>query len=351
MALSDLDPPSPVAERHARLRALACGLGLLPVAVVLRDLDPPGLVWALAVANGLLWPWVARRLAAASPDPVAMERRSLAIDAAMVGVWIALLRFSLVPSAVLLAVLLLALWAFGGPRFAASRFAATAVAALLFAALDGFVASPATPMPAVLATLPLLFAAPAAVAHAAWRLAGRVQHQSQVLSASSRLDPLTGLGNALALHEAADHEFRRFRRGGYRATLLVLDIDRLGRLNDAHGRAAGDEVLRSVAALLDRTLRDTDTCARLEGGTFAVVLTDAHGTGVGDLAERLRHAIGQLPRPHATPVTVSLGYAQIDARMADRNEWLAAARQALGRAKAAGRNRAASAPTFGIDGA
>ncbi len=351
MALFALDPPSPVAERHARLRAMACGLGLLPVAVVLRDLDPPALVWVLAVANGLLWPWVARRLAVASADPVAMERRSLAIDAAMVGVWIALLRFSLVPSAALLAVLLLVLWAFGGPRFAATRLAGTAAAAGLFAALDGFLVAVDTPMPATLATLPLLFVAPAAIAHATWRLAARVQHQAHVLAASSRLDPLTGLGNALALHEAADHEFRRFRRGGYRATLLVLDVDRLGRFNEAHGRAAGDEALRAIAALLDRTLRDTDTCARLDGGTFAIVLTDAHGSGVGDLAERLRHAIAQLPTPWATPLTVSLGHAQIDAGMADRTEWLAAARQALGRAKAAGRNRAASAPTFGVDGA
>ncbi|MFN3414153.1 MAG: MqnA/MqnD/SBP family protein [Thermoanaerobaculum sp.] len=109
------------------------------------------------------------------------------------------------------------------------------------------------------------------------------------------------------------------------------------------------EVSRRVAAVLAKTLRDTDTCGRLEGGCFGVVLTDASGGGVGELAERLRHAIataaaGGGAGPHPT---VSIGYAQVEAAMASSGQWIAAAQAALQGARALGRNRSLAAPALG----
>ena len=333
----------------ARMRATGLALGLLPVLVVLHELRAPLVMWLLAFANGLLWPWVARRLAQRHPNPLVAERRGLIIDSAMGGVWVALMQFNLVPSVVLGSMLLMDKFAFGGKRLAMQSLLAFALAAIVIAALNGFAFSPASSTTATLAVLPLLVVYPSAIAYSAYVLSQRVRRQSARLEQLSRTDPLTGLANRRALLEATEHEFRRFRRSGHRATFMMIDVDRFKQLNDARGHAAGDEALRSIAAVLKATLRDTDTCGRLGGDEFGVVLTDASGGGVGELAERLRHAVDRLAvaggeGPHPT---ISIGYAQVHAGMASSAQWMAAADAALFAAKGAGRNRSMSAPSLG----
>lgn len=333
----------------AGMRALGLALGLLPVLVVLFELGAPTIMWLLALANGLLWPWAARRLALGHADPVAMERRNLFIDSVMGGVWVALMQFNLVPSVALASMVLMDKFAFGGTRLALRCLAAFLASAAILSALNGFAFSPTSSTAATLACLPLLLAYPSVIALAAYRLSLHARRQSERLEQLSRTDPLTGLGNRRALMEAAEHEFRRFRRSGHRASFMMIDIDRFKQLNDLHGHAAGDDALKSVAAVLKATLRDTDTCGRLGGDEFGVVLTDTSGVGVGDFAERLRHAVATHPPGDADGIhpTISIGYAQVNAGMTTSAQWIAEADAALYAAKNAGRNRAMSAPAFG----
>ena len=333
----------------ARMRATGLALGLVPVLVVLHELQAPLVMWLLAFANGIVWPWVARRLARRHAKPLVAERRCLIVDSAMGGVWVALMQFNLVPSVVLGSMLLMDKFAFGGTKLAMKSLVAFFAAMLLIGALNGFAFLPASSTTASLATLPLLIVYPSAIAYAAFKLSQRVHRQSVALQQLSRTDPLTGLANRRALLEAAEHEYRRFRRSGHRGTFMMIDVDRFKQLNDARGHAAGDEALRAIAGILKSTLRDTDTCGRLGGDEFGVVLADASGPGVGELAERLRDAVdrqlsgaGEGPHP-----TISLGYAQIHAGLGSSAQWIAAADAALYAAKGAGRNRSMSAPSLG----
>src|SRR5439155_2477097 len=79
------------------------------------------------------------------------------------------------------------------------------------------------------------------------------------------LDPLTGLFNRRHLVAQAPRLWRQARREGTRVAALVLDLDHFKRLNDAHGHAAGDAVLRSVARSLAASVRPTDVLARTGG--------------------------------------------------------------------------------------
>ncbi len=338
-----------IVQNAARMRVLGLWLALLPVAVVLRELEAPLIMWALAAANVLVWPWVSRRLALNHAQPVTMERNNLLIDALMAGLWVALIQFNAVPSAMLASIVLMDKFAFGGPRLALRCGLAFFAAAAGVGALNAFAFAPASSPLVIAATLPVLLVYPSAIALSTWRLSQRVGGQREALASLSRTDPLTGVANPRALQEATEHEFRRFRRSGHRASFMVIDVDRFRLLNDVHGREAGDAALRTIAEVLKQTLRDTDTCGRLGGDRFGVVLTDASGSGVGELAERLRHAVaGRLPgNPTGAHPTVSIGYAQIDAGMRTSAQWMAAAVAALQAAKSAGRNRSMSAPAFG----
>jgi diguanylate cyclase len=288
-------------------------------------------------------------MALAHPRPLAMERRNLHVDALMAGLWVALMQFNAVPSMMLASIILMDKFAFGGPRLALRCGVIFLASAVGVAALDGFAFAPESSWSAIAAAAPALVVYPSAIAYSAWRLSQQLGGHRKALASLVRVDPLTGVANPRALQEATEHEFRRFRRSGHRASFMVVDVDRFRLLNEVHGRAAGDAALQAIAAVLRKTLRDTDTCGRLGGDRFGVVLTDASGSGVGELAERLRHALSGrlLDDARGAHPTVSIGYAQIDAGMLTSTQWIAAAESALRAAKAAGRNRSMSAPAFG----
>ena len=101
----------------------------------------------------------------------------------------------------------------------------------------------------------------------------------------SRTDALTGLPNTRAFHEAATAEIHRMRRTGGALTAAYLDIDDFKAVNDAHGHAAGDELLVLASRTMAGALRGTDLVARLGGDEFALLLP---GAGLADAVARLR---------------------------------------------------------------
>jgi diguanylate cyclase (GGDEF)-like protein/PAS domain S-box-containing protein len=161
----------------------------------------------------------------------------------------------------------------------------------------------------------------------------------------SRTDSLTGLANRRAFDEAMKTEFLRFARFGAPAALLMIDIDRFKRVNDAYGHEAGDRALVAVARTLKEVARATDLAARFGGEEFVVLLAGTTATGATYIAQRIRRAIGQIEfaqPPMPIRLTVSIGVTTFNATDRDASEVVCRADHAMYRAKALGRNRVAS---------
>lgn len=156
----------------------------------------------------------------------------------------------------------------------------------------------------------------------------------------SHLDALTGLPNRRYFDELLAIMGPR-RRETDSLAVLMADVDHFKRLNDRHGHAAGDEVLREVAGAIARTLRAEDTPVRYGGEEFAVILRRASAPQAADVAERIRQAVADLG-PSSTgvdaPVTVSVGVA-VAGEEDEMSTVIERADQALYRAKRRGRDR------------
>ncbi len=330
-------------ERIFRLRALGLGLGFFVVAGVLRENGAPPWIWTLLVLHGFLWPHLARQFALASADPERTEISNLLIDSAMGGVWIALMRFNLVPSALLLVMLAIDKISVGGWLLLLRAFAAQVLACAVTAAATGFAVEPATSTREVLFSLPFLVGYPLAISTAMFMLARRASRHNRMLARQTRVDASTGLLNRPSWEAAVDSELRRFKRGGAAAALLMIDIDHFKTINDRFGHLAGDEVIRTTAAVIQACIREIDVPGRYGGDEFGVLLahTGMHAAIVA--AERIRQRVGETEFERAPGVrcTLSIGIAAAARSMEDVHAWISQADAALYRAKTLGRNQTA----------
>jgi diguanylate cyclase (GGDEF)-like protein len=150
-------------------------------------------------------------------------------------------------------------------------------------------------------------------------------------------DPLTDLPNRrhaqIVLERAAAAAER-----GFPLSVVFFDLDHFKRFNDEHGHRAGDEVLKSFAAVLRKVTRKTDVGARFGGEEFLSVLWGADATGAGFFLSRVLHELKQNPSPWG-PVSVSAGVATYADGWGSPDLLLAAADRALYSAKRAGRSR------------
>lgn len=159
-------------------------------------------------------------------------------------------------------------------------------------------------------------------------------------------DELTGLYNRRAMVELIQLECRRRRRGQGTLLFAMIDVDHFKRVNDHHGHAMGDHVLRVFADALRANVRETDVLARWGGDEFLLLLSDIEPRSAQTLLERTREAIAALPVPNAPPglrLSMSAGLA-LHLPQSSPQETLERADQALYAAKDQGRNRVALAP-------
>jgi diguanylate cyclase (GGDEF)-like protein len=117
------------------------------------------------------------------------------------------------------------------------------------------------------------------------------------------IDELTGLFNRRGWNGLVAAEDDRCRRHGEPAAVVVIDVDGLKAVNDAHGHAAGDDLLRRCAAAIDSATRDHDVAARFGGDEFAVLLVEANEAGAARFAERLQQVL------ESAGVGASIGFA------------------------------------------
>ncbi|WP_229412130.1 MULTISPECIES: sensor domain-containing diguanylate cyclase [unclassified Massilia] len=155
-------------------------------------------------------------------------------------------------------------------------------------------------------------------------------------------DHLTGVANRRAFFEAAELELDRNRRAPRPTALVLLDADHFKRINDRHGHAGGDAVLRHLGQLLAATFRQVDVVARVGGEEFAVLLPSTGLDAAVAVAERLRGLVAGRPVAYDgahIACTVSAGVAVCDGEAPGLDGLMKRADQALYAAKAAGRDR------------
>lgn len=167
-------------------------------------------------------------------------------------------------------------------------------------------------------------------------------------------DDLTGCHNRKHTLEVLQAEVARARRSTASLSVVMFDVDNFKAINDQHGHAGGDAVLRAIGARLRESLRKSDVRCRYGGDEFLIVLPDTTHEGAAHVGEWLRDQLEQLNVGAAgqpVPVTVSVGVATTQNHLESVEGLIDRADRALYQAKAAGRNcvRIASSSRAGVN--
>ena len=104
----------------------------------------------------------------------------------------------------------------------------------------------------------------------------------------ARTDFLTGMNNRRSFYDLCETPFKLARRHGQDLAVILFDIDQFKTINDAHGHAIGDDVLKNLSRIVADTCRDSDIAGRVGGEEFAILLPQTHAGSAHELAERLR---------------------------------------------------------------
>lgn len=174
-------------------------------------------------------------------------------------------------------------------------------------------------------------------------LVRRLLESNQSLLERATSDALTGIANRRQLLEALKRDAARADRDGSPLSVVMVDVDHFKLVNDRHGHAVGDQVLKFVSGVLSAAVRTSDLVGRYGGEEFLVLLPRTDLGGAALVAERIRarleHSVADAERQ--LKITASFGVATLMPPGAESriNSLIEAADQALYRAKAAGRNR------------
>ncbi len=159
-------------------------------------------------------------------------------------------------------------------------------------------------------------------------------------------DELTGLLNRREFDRIIAEEEERSTRFGNPLALVIVDLDRFKSINDTHGHAAGDLVLKEAARRITSAIRTVDRAARIGGEEFALVLVQTDRASALEVARRTIAAVAQDPifaGSCSLAVTASAGVAELPSDARSVGELFGAADKALYAAKAGGRNRVVTA--------
>lgn len=169
----------------------------------------------------------------------------------------------------------------------------------------------------------------------------RAQAERQLLRQATA-DSLTGLANRRRFFDVTEGLLALCRRYGTPATVALMDLDHFKQVNDRHGHAMGDAVLKAFAGVLLEVLRASDLAARVGGEEFAVLLPSTSAEKARIPLERIRQLLAERVVEldgQSVSVSVSIGLCEWREGIDTPDAWLAQADGALYAAKDAGRNR------------
>ncbi len=142
--------------------------------------------------------------------------------------------------------------------------------------------------------LPLVLLVPAASVAVLVAVRERLGRERDALRRFALTDALTGIANRRSLLARVEYEIARHTRTRRTFALLMLDLDGFKVLNDRFGHAAGDDLLRDVAAAMRSAIRSQDTVARLGGDEFCVLAPETDLAGTGPLSARIAGAVSDV---------------------------------------------------------
>jgi diguanylate cyclase (GGDEF)-like protein len=154
-------------------------------------------------------------------------------------------------------------------------------------------------------------------------------------------DALTGLTNRLAMMHRLEYLYARYKRQKEIFSLVLFDIDYFKQVNDNYGHQVGDDVLKEVAQIALKSIREVDTAARYGGEEFVVLLPQTNIVSAVEIAERIRTSMQKTIKLDDKSVTASFGVIEIKENMSIE-ALIKLADEALYKAKAAGRNQVMS---------
>lgn len=180
------------------------------------------------------------------------------------------------------------------------------------------------------------------VAYITTMLSQDILHAMARIKLISETDALTGVYNMRAFRSLAARECALARRYNRILSLLMVDSDHLKEMNDTHGHAAGDRLIRHIVTSIRSALRTTDVVARYGGDEFVCLLPETGAAGAAIVAERLRYHLEKTPvdiGSKSVPSTVSVGIASFPAHGTSLESLAKNADRALYASKERGRNR------------
>jgi diguanylate cyclase (GGDEF) domain len=328
-------------------RVLGMALSGLAVGSVLFEQHAAAWLWGLLVFTFLLWPHLAFAHARFSPDAYAAEKRNLLLDSMFVGMWIPLMHFNLLVSAVLAIIttfdkvytLIRRLWLYA------------LIGLIATAALESLLLRPTVLLTSTtlveLCTLPLLFIYTWVNTYRGARLMRTTVRQNWQLAELRRTDGQTGLYAREHWQERATAALQSLHAEGKQTDLLLIDIDHFKHINDTWGHTVGDEVISAVGQVIRACVRSEDHAGRYGGDEFAIVISHATIDVAPAIAERIRAQIEALRFANAPQlrITSSIGLTRAQPQHANLLNWINDADAALYRAKHLGRNQIAETMT------
>ena len=141
----------------------------------------------------------------------------------------------------------------------------------------------------------------------AYILMGRIERSRHELEQHSNLDTLTGLLNRRALLEIAQAMFQRMHNSQRKFILLFADLDKFKAVNDAHGHAAGDLVLKQFAEIVRSSIRNSDIASRYGGDEFIILMEDTSLADAEIVAARIQKQVNNWANENAIDFSVTFG--------------------------------------------
>lgn len=353
------------ASVNHKIRFWICLLLLVTIGLHMATANYSGWAWTLLALQFLIYPQVLSWRTQNADDAIKAEWQHQLLDALLAGIWIASLAFPLWITYVMIAGAMLNLTALASWKGLSHAVFALCIGASLAIAFNGLQWSPQTDMAVTIMSILTAFSLMLLMAGAAHRHThhldavharlgandqvlryqlGEIELLQTKLNEQVNLDALTGLYNRRFLGPMLERELARCQRERQPLTLIMVDVDHLNRVNDCYGRHVGDDLLKSLGAMLKERSRAADIVCRYGGEEFLLLLPNMSPETALSVAE------GWRTRFAATPVysgeksihaTLSVGVTTYIGLGESPGELIHRADLALAQAKSGGRDRVA----------
>lgn len=323
------------------LRASNMAAGGLVVTASLAEQVPDMALWAFALISALAWPHIAYLHASRKKDSYRAEQANGLMDGFIVGCWIPLMQFSLLPSICVVAISVADRF-YTGLR---KRWIKTGCMTLMGIAFMSVYSSVQPQWNASLlvqfSLLPMILVHSVFAAWSSRRMVRALAKQNVQLQVLGRIDPLTTVYSREYWWQKARTALRQHHSGAEINSLLIIDIDHFKQVNDTYGHTVGDEVLQSIGLTIRHCLRSNDIAGRYGGDEFAVLCRNTRTDDACAVALRVRDQLAMIRvREHPQlRISASIGVAEASTEFTSVKQWIEAADSALYDAKAAGRDR------------